>query len=468
MNRQENNQQEIIDQLKSALFAYRNFQFEEYVAQLEASRKSIEDAGDPPSLLGEWNILSAFQNGVDIANLLPVLRENVDMISGFSRVFDHGTPLLFDLFDPFGTFWLKPGEAEDTAETLREAEELWRRYTGGGQGITALYLARLKYYQGSLKEANALAMESYALAEAKGQTLTQLGASDVLGLLMRHGMGDGHEAIKFVRKVRSGQVTSDKNCIQAAQLILCGIYLALGVMTETPDFIRTGDFGIAASYENTGWYPLEDKVSPWLIPSAIMMRMQYLSYAGKFVEALNLADMAQHVYQIRIPLIDLYLDFWRCICYDTLGDNKRYRQRLVSLFDGCKQDGLWLIPAEDEVHKEDIILMAKQHDNDTAEKIRSIGQGLLDAMRPIRESYLNEKFLKGMTPREYDIAKLIYGGATNGDVAKELNISEFTVKNHLRHIYEKLEISGRRELANALEGAGEEIYAFWTNLGNKR
>ena len=458
------NENEILGLLKDALAAYRRFNFVEYVSKLESARDLIGEAGDPPHLLGEWNIIAAMPDWNFIDRLIPALENAWELLQGPSKVIEPGTPLLLDRYEPFGTLLQEAGRSEELIPLVQEAEALWLKLAGGGQGTTAVYLAKLRYYQGRLAEAKDLAWEGYRKAEAGNQVLTQICAAETIGLLTRHGMGSADRAMAFLRKVRSGSVTSDKTCIQSSQIILCGLYLAMGVMTETPDWIKTGDFGMASCPSPPGWYMLEDKISPWLFPSALIMRMQYLCYSGHFVDALNLADMAQNIFKIRFPIMDLYFDFWRASCFENLGDIDRFRTSLASLVNNCVADKLWLIPGESEMYKSEILLLAKEHGTEAVERISSIGQGLLDTMKPLRESYLQATFLKGMTPREYNIAKLIYAGASNAEVAEELHISEQTVKNHLRRVYEKLEIGSRREIAGVLEGAGDEIYAFWTDL----
>jgi DNA-binding NarL/FixJ family response regulator len=50
-----------------------------------------------------------------------------------------------------------------------------------------------------------------------------------------------------------------------------------------------------------------------------------------------------------------------------------------------------------------------------------------------------------LTDREMEVLKLIARGMNNRDIAKELFISENTVKNHVRNILEKLQIHSRME-----------------------
>jgi DNA-binding NarL/FixJ family response regulator len=50
-----------------------------------------------------------------------------------------------------------------------------------------------------------------------------------------------------------------------------------------------------------------------------------------------------------------------------------------------------------------------------------------------------------LTPRESEVINLVAAGSSNRDVAETLFISEATVKVHLRHIYERLDVRNRTE-----------------------
>jgi len=54
-----------------------------------------------------------------------------------------------------------------------------------------------------------------------------------------------------------------------------------------------------------------------------------------------------------------------------------------------------------------------------------------------------------LTPRECDVLTLIGAGSSTPDVASELAISKYTVEDHLKQIYRKLDISNRAEAALA-------------------
>lgn len=68
-----------------------------------------------------------------------------------------------------------------------------------------------------------------------------------------------------------------------------------------------------------------------------------------------------------------------------------------------------------------------------------------------------------LTSRELEVLQLVAGGATNGEIARKLWVTEQTVKFHLSNVYRKLEVGNRTEashyayvngLVEAAEAAG--------------
>ena len=52
-----------------------------------------------------------------------------------------------------------------------------------------------------------------------------------------------------------------------------------------------------------------------------------------------------------------------------------------------------------------------------------------------------------LTDRERQIMSLVSEGLSNKEIGRRLNIADGTIKVHLHHIYQKLEISNRTVLA---------------------
>lgn len=78
---------------------------------------------------------------------------------------------------------------------------------------------------------------------------------------------------------------------------------------------------------------------------------------------------------------------------------------------------------------------------------------LSEALTPVlaaslRESRPNgDRDIQSLTPRERDIIKLIAEGLPNKMIARRLNITESTVKVHVKHLLKKMKLKSRVEAA---------------------
>jgi DNA-binding NarL/FixJ family response regulator len=57
---------------------------------------------------------------------------------------------------------------------------------------------------------------------------------------------------------------------------------------------------------------------------------------------------------------------------------------------------------------------------------------------------------RGVSGREADVVSGVLRGLRNSEIAAELFISEYTVKDHLKHAFRKLSVASRGELLRAL------------------
>jgi two-component system nitrate/nitrite response regulator NarL len=69
------------------------------------------------------------------------------------------------------------------------------------------------------------------------------------------------------------------------------------------------------------------------------------------------------------------------------------------------------------------------------------------AARPQTKIAFSENALAVLTDRERQIMRLVSEGLSNKAVGRRLNIADGTIKQHLHHIYQKLEINNRTVLA---------------------
>jgi DNA-binding CsgD family transcriptional regulator len=75
-------------------------------------------------------------------------------------------------------------------------------------------------------------------------------------------------------------------------------------------------------------------------------------------------------------------------------------------------------------------------------------RALLALLRPhLREAYLDaERRRSGipqLTPRHWELLRLVAAGSTNAQISRRLGISQATVRKHLENIFERLQVSNR-------------------------
>lgn len=72
----------------------------------------------------------------------------------------------------------------------------------------------------------------------------------------------------------------------------------------------------------------------------------------------------------------------------------------------------------------------------------------LSRKKSLEQNDPEQKKIELLTPRERDIVMAVTSraGATGSDIAKDMHVSESTLRNHLSSVYAKLEISNKLEL----------------------
>lgn len=77
--------------------------------------------------------------------------------------------------------------------------------------------------------------------------------------------------------------------------------------------------------------------------------------------------------------------------------------------------------------------------------IRTVYAGKQAFPHRIAERLSSHKMSVGLSDREREVLELVARGLTNKEVAAALGLSQFTVRNHLNHVAEKLDVSDRTE-----------------------
>jgi DNA-binding NarL/FixJ family response regulator len=77
---------------------------------------------------------------------------------------------------------------------------------------------------------------------------------------------------------------------------------------------------------------------------------------------------------------------------------------------------------------------------------RELDDVLQEFSKSCRVRFVNPRGQKLLSPRELEVVTLLAEGLTNRDIASELRISPYTVRNYLSQIFDKVGVSTRTEL----------------------
>lgn len=101
--------------------------------------------------------------------------------------------------------------------------------------------------------------------------------------------------------------------------------------------------------------------------------------------------------------------------------------------------------------------------DETVRAARAVRDGVIWARRTVLSGYIDyltgttsracEELQHSLSRREREVLRGAVSGLANKEVAARLSISEATVKVHLTHIFRKLGVQGRTQLAAAWAGA---------------
>ena len=164
-----------------------------------------------------------------------------------------------------------------------------------------------------------------------------------------------------------------------------------------------------------------------MLPMLRTVQNEVLLTAGACTELLARRDACAALYAAtHTGLASLYLHIQLACALVRLGRLDTARQELMTAISLAAPDGLCFPFAE---HAADLTPLLPE---------------LLAAM-PAAEAMLQltaQESSYGLSPRELEIAHLAAQRRTNAEIAAALHLSESTVKNHLKRIFDKLGLDG--------------------------
>lgn len=116
-----------------------------------------------------------------------------------------------------------------------------------------------------------------------------------------------------------------------------------------------------------------------------------------------------------------------------------------------KADHLYILLRREkrfDEHARQMLALFLPHLDAATRKIEGLPEMQPDSL--VVEPALDVLLEFGLSPREIEILEWVRGGKTNIEIGMILNISAFTVKNHLQRIFKKLNVTNRAQAVSEL------------------
>ena len=272
-------------------------------------------------------------------------------------------------------------------------------------------------------------------------------------------------ATNYARRREQYSIFVPAQLVKMQMLLYAGDFSnAIALLNDTRELLRenrqylllyTMDLADAWLYSLLGqhtklpeWLADEHRPSPMLRPALPMqevVRNQTLLVAGEYaVVAAREKMVLELCREYHYLLCEVYTQIQLAAAYDQLGKRKRAMEHLSAALDEALPDGL-ILPFVLECDYITIQLRELAARGVWKEEIAVILERCAE-YRPAKVKIIREHFrdfsVFGLTGRELEIARLAAERKTNKEIAEELELSEGTVKTHLKRIFSKLDISG--------------------------
>lgn len=438
----------MIAMLRIAITLYGEGRRDEYDALMKELSAIIEAIPGPEKrrrMLGEWTLVSSFADFPYIDRMGEKYMAAAQLLGGHSQVILPTDPYMFGCPSIWYLFHVEPGAADKTAEVLENVLHVYTAITGGnGSGADVLYRGELHCMRGQFVEAEVCAYKAAYIAESKNQLSIRFGAALLLGriAISRCDNAGLDAAIDYLNQAATGE-HSHQNCSfnHYGVDVVRGMLLS---MLEEPSlcaqWIREGQL-------NKGMMEPGRLMIAHIFVTAVVARKEY-------AKALNIMAVGmQECERLHNMVAKIYIYIGQTLSYLALGDVGSAVESLRRGLDISVPDGILVIYVRFFKRMEAILDHPGLADyRDALQKIKHLDAHFIPQENPLFSGLLNlgGPQEQGLTEREYEVALLASKGNRNKEIARLLNVSENTVKTHLKSVFSKLSVDRRSKLIKRL------------------
>ena len=424
---------------------YAGCAFDEFHAQMQRVHALLE-ALNEPQLMGEWHLMNALDFFPNLDAMTEQYRQAERLMASQSQVFIKEEPFLFGCTSMWYLFYAEPGAMLETADKLAEAMKLYNRLTNGhGAGAAEIYRGEAYSVQGHFEESDIQAYQAAFLSEQSGNATATYGAALLLGInaIYRSDMVGLQKAIDYLENKAQGYAFLRGTSLGNYMVETVRGYL-LGLMMETgrSALWTQGEADSLADLTFTNFMIKTCRITD------LLLKKEYKRAIASVEAALQLDSRLISTSTRNFMYCGLALS------YMAIGRLLKAAEYLDQSLTIAGQDKNYTFLACFRKYFQVLFLMpqlAVKHAR-TIREIKALEIHYTRADESHIFAMLEEvpELKEELTTRERDVAELAAKGLRNAEIAEALNISENTVKHHLKLAFQKMNIDRRTKLIDML------------------
>lgn len=407
--------------LRCAYYLYRAGKFSAFDSLMAEIRNYPELAANE-AFIRDWKIIYSYST---LSNLKETRRIYLDpsmAVRANTGVVQNSDPFLFNSPSIAFLCYTTPGKGDDFAADLNEIQPVYTSLTEGhGSGADILYAGELAYLRCQFDEAEILAYKAAYIASGAGQKSLSLGASFLLGRVA-YATGNKNRLDQVIQ-----HICSEKTETGFEDLIIR--ILRSEIDASDLDELRR-ESGLTCIY------------AKYLSCMILLCRQEFKQAIGE-MEAMLLLDS-----RICTPLVKIYIYIGLAISYLGIDRTAKAIENI---------DKALTLAGPDKLTAPFVRFYSLLHPVLEHKTLMQKYCDLLECIRQTADANSTDIMLpsqimpgtttpKDLTERELEIATLVAKGLRNKEIALTLNITEGTVKNHLKNIFQKMNIDRRSDL----------------------
>lgn len=444
--------------LRLAYFLFASTDFAGYGAAMALARLAAEQSGEK-AMLGEWMVMDALSVYPDVRKMGLKWKIAWETLGRRCGVIPPQEPFMFGCQSMWFMFYTAPGRGDQTALDLQEALVYYNRLTDGhAGGADTLYRAELAYLRDEYDDAQRLAYQAAHLAQVASQPTVSYGAALLLGrvAIIRQDMKGLEDAVRFLENKAAAYPFMQGSEMNRHMLDItrCMLRSMMGEANRIPAWVQDGlqqpgNRGIASLMTIYAYISL--KISQKDFNNALGTLDAMLSQ-DKRISSLALEYYAKTA--AAICNLELQRSSGALLALDRALEIAG-PDSLTAIFVHYREQlkGLMYSSALLQKHGTLIAKVMNAKKKKPLSGAASIAEelGLREKPSAKLPAALEGKLPENLTEREREAALLAAQGFRNREIAERMFISEQTVKNHLRSVFEKLSIDRRTKLTQMLK-----------------